>query len=235
MAEGFGYKWSAPVCWEDVFNPRNRTAVMVRCMHRSDKETPFRFLAWPECKQELTSVFHTFFHPLLNMSYFSSRSYPDFVLTLRAPIELENLLPYDLDYRIHDRDLRYTWSSYLRRGGVMPVHSVELGHMVLLSITVQDIGEYVRVIWSVMIIKHTTFTGLLPSDFAIINVDGKSDFDTESLLTMVDSYKRKLNLKINYVYGKFSNVCLSCLIVSLVGIQTQAALLKSKFLAPTSW
>ena len=69
------------------------------------------------------------------------RKFPKINLRLRAPIELENLLPYNIEYRIYDKDTDQNWKSYLRKGGVMPVHSVELAHMILLNITVQDTGE----------------------------------------------------------------------------------------------
>lgn len=62
-------------------------------------------------------------------------------MKLRAPIELENLLPYNLDYRIYDKNTDQNWRSYLRKGGVMPVHSVELGHLILLNVHVQDTGK----------------------------------------------------------------------------------------------
>jgi hypothetical protein len=62
-------------------------------------------------------------------------------MKLRAPIELENLLPYNLEYRIYDKNTDQNWRSYLRKGGVMPVHSVELGHLVLLNVAVQDTGQ----------------------------------------------------------------------------------------------
>jgi len=59
-----------------------------------------------------------------------------------APLELENLLPYNLEYRIYDKNTDQNWQSYLRKGGVMPVHSVELGHFVLLNVTIQDTGQF---------------------------------------------------------------------------------------------
>ena len=74
---------------------------------------------------------------------FSSRStskLPRITLKLRAPIELENLLPYNLEYRIYDKDTDQNWRSYLRKVGIMPFHSVELGHLILLNIHVQDTG-----------------------------------------------------------------------------------------------
>lgn len=38
-----------------------------------------------------------------------------------------------------------------------------------------------------------------PSDFAIINTDGNSDFDVENSLILRDASDRKLELKLNYV------------------------------------
>lgn len=70
------------------------------------------------------------------------RKSPKIRLKLRAPIELENLLPYNLQYRIYDKNADQNWKSYLRKGGVMPVHSVELDHLVLLNVEVQDTGEH---------------------------------------------------------------------------------------------
>jgi vacuolar protein sorting-associated protein 13A/C len=67
--------------------------------------------------------------------------YPKVNIKLHAPLELENLLPFDIVYRIYDNSIDQNWKSYLRKGGVMPVHSVELGHLILLSIDIQDTGE----------------------------------------------------------------------------------------------
>jgi len=71
------------------------------------------------------------------------RKYPKINLKLRAPLELENLLPYNLEYRIYDKNTNQNWRSYLRKGGVMPVHSVELGHFILLNVTVEDTGQLI--------------------------------------------------------------------------------------------
>lgn len=57
-----------------------------------------------------------------------------------APIQLENLLPYNLQYRIYDKDTDQNWRSYLRAGGIMPIHSVELTHLVLLNVEINDTG-----------------------------------------------------------------------------------------------
>ncbi|KAH9950347.1 vacuolar protein sorting-associated protein 13 [Amylocystis lapponica] len=159
--QGFGYRWSSAIRWEDLLSRRRFT---VKCLHADQNEAAFRFQAWVD-----TDLADT-----------NSRRLPKMTLKLRAPIELENLLPYNLDYRIYDKDTDQNWRSYLRKGGVMPVHSVELGHLILLNIQVQD-------------------TSFKPSDFAIINTDGNTDFDIEDHLTLRDSLDRKLELKLNYV------------------------------------
>jgi vacuolar protein sorting-associated protein 13A/C len=121
---------------------------------------------------------------------------PSIDLKLRAPIELENLLPYDIQYRIYDKDAEQNWRSYLRRGGVMPVHSVELAHLVLLNVQAQDTGMSFDLQLLQTYLYHLVFK---PSEFAIINTDAHSDFEVETKLTMTDARNRKLNLKLNYV------------------------------------
>ena len=39
-----------------------------------------------------------------------------------------------------------------------------------------------------------------PSEFAIINTDGHSDFEAENSLTLLDQSGKRLDLKLNYVY-----------------------------------
>ena len=80
---------------------------------------------------QLFSLFLLIAHP---------RKYPKINLKLRAPLEIENLLPCNLEYRIYDKNTDQNWRSYLRQGGIMPVHSVELGHFILLNVNVQDTG-----------------------------------------------------------------------------------------------
>lgn len=158
--QGFGYKWCPAIRWEDLTVKKSFT---VKCPHTDPREAAFRFQAWVQTDADS-----------------NARKYPKINLKLRAPIELENLLPYNLEYRIYDKDTDQNWRSYLRQGGVMPVHSVELAHLVLLNVEVQD-------------------TVFKPSDFAIINTNQHSDFDIEKRLSLRDSNDRKLDLKLNYV------------------------------------
>ncbi|KAG8694260.1 hypothetical protein FRC09_009967, partial [Ceratobasidium sp. 395] len=159
---GFGFAFSQmSLAWEDLVRRPN---VTVQCRYNEGNEAPFRFQAFAKYDAN---------DPI-------TRRYPKMSLRLRAPIELENLLPYDLNYRIYDKNTSQNWTSFLRRGGTMPVHSVELTHLVLLNIEVQD-------------------SGFKPSSFAIINADADADFDIEKSLSLPDKDGRKLDLRLNYV------------------------------------
>jgi vacuolar protein sorting-associated protein 13A/C len=100
-------------------------------------------------------------------------------LKLSAPVTLENLLPYDFKYRIYDKNTKKDWSNFLRKGGVSPVHVVELSHLLLLSIDMQD-------------------TLFKPSEFAIINSGATEDYPREKRLVCRDDAGMSLNLRLHY-------------------------------------
>jgi vacuolar protein sorting-associated protein 13A/C len=128
--------------WEDLVA---RKAFTIQCPHADQRETAFRFQAW--VATDINDAIARYVSKLASsrVPHNLVRKYPKITLKLRAPIELENLLPYNLQYRIYDKDTDQNWRSYLRAGGVMPVHSVELAHMVLLSIDIQDTGDHISV------------------------------------------------------------------------------------------
>lgn len=101
-------------------------------------------------------------------------------LKIAAPIELQNLLPYDFKYRIYDKNTKKDWTNFLRKGGVSPVHVVELSHLLLLSIQMQD-------------------TVFKPSEFAVINSNSQEDFRRENILSVKDDQGIQLNLKLHYL------------------------------------
>ena len=100
-------------------------------------------------------------------------------LKLSAPVTLENLLPYDFKYGIYDKNTKKDWTNFLRKGGVSPVHLVELSHLLLLSVDMQD----------------TLFKA---SEFAIINPGNSEEFRREHHLVCKDSEGLTLNLKMHY-------------------------------------
>ena len=38
--------------------------------------------------------------------------------------------------------MKKEWTNFLRKGGLSPVHVVELSHLLLMSIEMQDTGKY---------------------------------------------------------------------------------------------
>ncbi|KAK8134964.1 vacuolar protein sorting-associated protein 13 [Apiospora sp. TS-2023a] len=96
-----------------------------------------------------------------------------------SPIVLENLLPYDFKYRIYDKNTKRDWTNFLRKGGVSPVHVVELSHLLLMSIDMQD-------------------TVFKPSEFAIVNPGQQEDFRKEKRLICKDEDGLQLHLSLHY-------------------------------------
>lgn len=101
-------------------------------------------------------------------------------ICLSAPLELQNLLPYDFKYRIYDKDTKKDWTNFLRKGGLSPVHVVELSHLLLLSVHMQD-------------------TVFKQSEFAIINSNDHDDYRRENKLVLQDNQGLTLNLRLHYL------------------------------------
>ncbi|KAI2622272.1 vacuolar protein sorting-associated protein 13 [Xylaria nigripes] len=156
---GFGYTWSAEhLWWKDLLKRPTRTLV---------------------CKQENGDPFYFQLNADYDRSHFLTGKYPYMKLKLSPPIVLENLLPYDFKYRIYDKNTKRDWTNFLRKGGVSPVHAVELSHLLLLSIDMQD-------------------TAFKASEFAIINPGSQEDFRKEHKLTCKDNEGLPLHLKLHY-------------------------------------
>lgn len=159
--QGFGYDWSnEPLHWKDLLRRPRRT---IKCLSDNGQQSPpfyFQMNATYNAKDSLTTA------------------YPYMRVRIFAPVEIQNLLPYDFKYRIYDKNTKKDWTNFLRKGGVSPVHVVELSHLLLLSIDLQD-----------SVFKQ--------SEFAIINGNGQ-DFRREYMLPLKDEQGIQLNLKLHY-------------------------------------
>ncbi|KAG6005238.1 hypothetical protein E4U21_000317 [Claviceps maximensis] len=156
---GFGYQWSRDLLW-----------------WRDLLQRPTKKLV---CKGENGDPFYFQVHARFDKSNPMTRIYPYMKIKLSAPVTLENLLPYDFKYRIYDKNTKKDWSNFLRKGGVSPVHVVELSHLLLLSIDMQD-------------------TVFKPSDFSIINTGNTEDFRRERRIVVKDDDGLPLNLALHY-------------------------------------
>ena len=160
--QGFGYAWSNErLFWKDLLKRPTRT---ITCRGESNDQSPpfyFQMNASFNKNDPMTTV------------------YPYMRLKLHAPIELQNLLPYDFKYRIYDKNTKKDWTNFLRKGGISPVHVVELSHLLLLSIDMQD-----------AIFKQ--------SEFAVVNSNDQEEFRREKTLPVKDSQGIELNLNLHY-------------------------------------
>jgi vacuolar protein sorting-associated protein 13A/C len=160
--QGFGYTWSNErLFWKDLLKRPIRT---LKCQGEQDDSSPpfyFQMQASFDKNNPLTAI------------------YPYMRIRISAPIEVQNLLPYDFKYRIYDKTTTKDWTNFLRKGGVSPIHVVELSHLLLMSVDMQD-------------------TPFKASEFAIINPGNKEDFRREKTLTVRDNNNLDLRLKIHY-------------------------------------
>ncbi|KAG6259689.1 hypothetical protein E4U24_000004 [Claviceps purpurea] len=156
---GFGYHWSREhIWWKELLQRPTKQLV---------------------CKGENGDPFYFQVHARFDKSNPMTKIYPYMKIKLSAPVTLENLLPYDFKYRIYDKNTKKDWTNFLRKGGVSPVHVVELSHLLLLSIDMQD-------------------TVFKPSDFAIINTGNTEDFRKERRIVVKDDDGLPLNLVLHY-------------------------------------
>ncbi|KAL2823903.1 hypothetical protein BDW59DRAFT_148182 [Aspergillus cavernicola] len=159
--QGFGYDWShEQLQWKDLMRRPTRT---IKCLSESGQQAPpfyFQTNATFNARDPLTKV------------------YPYMRIRIFAPVEVQNLLPYDFKYRIYDKNTRKDWTNFLRKGGVSPVHVVELSHLLLLSVDLED-------------------TVFKQSEFSIINGNAQ-DFRREHTLSLKDERGLQLKLKLHF-------------------------------------
>lgn len=162
--QGFGYAWSNErLFWKDLIKRSTRA---IACKSEDDQNSPpfyFQLNATYNKNDPMTSI------------------YPYMRINLSAPIEIQNLLPYNFKYRIYDKNTKKDYTNFLRKGGVSPVHVVELSHLLLLSVDLQE-------------------TAFKPSDFAIVNSTRQDDYRREITLVMKDEQGIQLNLKLHYLW-----------------------------------
>ncbi|OQE23254.1 hypothetical protein PENSTE_c009G01087 [Penicillium steckii] len=159
--QGFGYDWSnEQLFWKDLLRRPTRT---VKCVSEGGQQSPpfyFQVNATFDNKDSITNT------------------YPYMRVRIFAPVEIQNLLPYDFKYRIYDKNTKKDWTNFLRKGGVSPVHVVELSHLLLLSIDLED-------------------TVFRQSEFAIVNGNAQ-DYRREHTLSLQDERGLQLKLKLHY-------------------------------------
>ncbi|KAI9031000.1 hypothetical protein CLU79DRAFT_842748 [Phycomyces nitens] len=159
---GFGYKWADKLLhWSDFVRPGLKLRT-IQCLGEGQDMPPFMF----QIHSRFDKASHLFGH------------YPVMAIRLSAPVEIENLLPFDFNFRIIDKTSKQDFGSFLRKGGVAPLHVIENKHLLLLNIAILD-------------------SNYNPSDFAIISTRGTEDLNIEDTLQLKSKDNVLLTLKIN--------------------------------------
>lgn len=118
-----------------------------------------------------------------------SRIYPHMKIIISSPLEVVNLLPFDIDYRLYDRKSRKDWSGSIAKGVKNFIHVASLRSLLLLSVEPKNCG-------------------FGKSEFAIINGPNDSGFKRETSMTLKHENGQVLKLKIYYPRKKADNTSL---------------------------
>ncbi|KAG9326243.1 hypothetical protein KVV02_000958 [Mortierella alpina] len=174
---GFKYNWSSEaIFWRDLaanqhrqqrYSSDGQSVSSVSCRPLEDEnQQAFRFQVRGGTDN---------FDPL-------AKDYPYMTIRLSAPVEIENLLPYNLRYQVMEKTSPKhsgpILTSYLRKGGISPLHTVDVRNLMLLSVS----------------IENTNFSA---SEYAIVSSHDPDELPVENILTLVDPDGLKLNLGIH--------------------------------------
>ncbi|KAI9480349.1 MAG: hypothetical protein EXX96DRAFT_521344 [Benjaminiella poitrasii] len=164
---GFGYRWPERAFhWRDFASPT---------------PPPNTFHCLSENKENNIPPFVLQIAARLDRKSILFGQYPAMAIRLIAPIEIENLLPFDFNFRIVDKTTGQDFSSFLRKGGITPIHVIENGHLVLLRVEMPD-------------------TDYSQSEYAIVSTKRTDDLQIDNSMELVNKYnKSKLNIRINMI------------------------------------
>lgn len=159
---GFNYNWSTGrLFWKDLLRKPTRD---ITCQSEEDKK----------------SIFYFRMNATFNKKDPLTGAYPYMRIKLHAPVEVQNLLPFDFKYKIFDEGANRNWTNFLRKGGVSPVHTVDLNHTLMMSVDMQN-ESFSR------------------SEFSIINSLDRENFKREKTLTVKDKDGTPLKLRMHYL------------------------------------
>lgn len=154
------FSWSAEtITWKDLM----KKGSPISCSSLDSPGSLYYFQAEARFEQE---------EPL-------TKVYPHLSIVISAPLEIENLLPFDLNFRLYDKSAKKDWSDSVLKGGKTYVHIVSLESLLLLS--VEPVG-----------------CGFGKSEFAIINALNDSEFRREKYMSMKTDDGQVVRLKIHY-------------------------------------
>lgn len=158
---GTGYEWSnEALYWKDLLY--GGSPLTCHASNSSDR-TSYYFQAEASYDTE---------EPL-------ARIYPHMKLVISAPLQIRNLLPFDLNYRLYDKGSRKDWNGSISKEVNSYIHVASLKSLLLLSVEPKNCG-------------------FGKSEFAIINSPEGSEFKRETTMSLKHENGQELRLKIFY-------------------------------------
>ncbi|RKP03518.1 hypothetical protein CXG81DRAFT_9373 [Caulochytrium protostelioides] len=154
----YGYNWSLEEAgWRDL---AQRPFTQLTCKSYDGTKAAFRFQYAPRRRVDPTS-------------------YPSIAIRLCAPLQMQNLLPYDVMFSLFDKDLSQEFPGSLQKGVTSSIHTIDPTHLLGLRITLPPETGFMR-----------------KSDVAIIT---KSEFQyRDEEITLTDPEGRVLTLRLKY-------------------------------------
>ncbi|KAG5513316.1 hypothetical protein PMAC_001379 [Pneumocystis sp. 'macacae'] len=138
--------------------------------------------------------------------------YPYMTIKISPLIIIQNLLPYDLNYKIFDKNTKSTWGNFLKKKESSFIHTINLSHVLLMGIHIQN-------------------TVYKPSTFSVISTPDPDKIRKETKIVVTDKDNLKLYLYLHYYEipdsGKVFRITIYCpyVILNKTGLDIQ---IKSK-------
>jgi vacuolar protein sorting-associated protein 13A/C len=159
---GYGYAWSEKYFyWREFLVGEKINSIS--CAPYDSNNSDFRF--------QIDGHFHVS-NPIV-------ANYPFITFKLSAPIEIENLLPFDIKYRIQDKSGGPEWSSSLEKGALAPIHVIDSSHLLLLTLQISN-------------------TDYRTSELVAIHSPGSNGPTPANQITLLDSSGLQLTLNLHY-------------------------------------
>ncbi|ODV87231.1 hypothetical protein CANARDRAFT_5784 [[Candida] arabinofermentans NRRL YB-2248] len=135
-----------------------------------------------ECPRADDGVAKNYFfraHATYDSKEVLTQIYPHMTINISPPLEIENLLPYDINWKVFQKGFK-TWSGGLKRGDTRSVHVVDMNAILML---------YVKPLNS----KYSE------SEAGFINTPGDTQLPLSKRLTVKGSDGQRLHLGLHYV------------------------------------
>lgn len=154
------FDWSSkPILWEKLLE----APCSVECHGIAEYEEKFYF--------ELKALYDKK-EPL-------ARIYPHMKIIISPPLVIENLLPFDMNYRVFSRREDSKKESFLKKGETVLIHSVSLDEFLLLSVRPHVDGNPM-------------------SKPSIVNTPTRTSLEPEEILPLTFESGQRLNLRVKY-------------------------------------